>query len=199
MTPPFPPQGLSRVRDSPASTVLWRRYDFLSSIPPHFVAFAWRYHGGVLICSIRRGTPRVDGQGFQSGCPCPLHCVEKTGSPTFLENPNCALALLYDPGRTDDTRPLRRIGMAPALSTAKAPTNGLSRLNHTASALAVYASQCRLPIHHARLASGRWPGATGRAWIPAGFHRKVSKYAGHNMAYPPFPSFRGARTVTYPK
>ena len=28
---------------SPASTVLSKRYDFLPPIPPHFVAFAWRY------------------------------------------------------------------------------------------------------------------------------------------------------------
>jgi len=27
--------------------------------------------------------------------------VETTGSPTFLGNPHCALALLFDPGRTD--------------------------------------------------------------------------------------------------
>ena len=28
---------------SPASPVLPKRYDFLPPIPPHFVAFAWRY------------------------------------------------------------------------------------------------------------------------------------------------------------
>src|SRR6516225_9498426 len=28
---------------SPVSSVLSRRYDFLPSVPPHFVAFAWRY------------------------------------------------------------------------------------------------------------------------------------------------------------
>ena len=32
--------------------------------------------------------------------------------------------------------------------------------------LAVYASQDGLPRHHARLASGRWSGATGRAFHP---------------------------------
>ena len=29
---------------SPASTVVSKRYDFLPPVPPHFVAFAWRYH-----------------------------------------------------------------------------------------------------------------------------------------------------------
>jgi hypothetical protein len=28
---------------SPASSVLPKRYDFLPPVPPHFVAFAWRY------------------------------------------------------------------------------------------------------------------------------------------------------------
>jgi hypothetical protein len=28
---------------SPASTVLPKRYDFLPPLPPHFVAFVWRY------------------------------------------------------------------------------------------------------------------------------------------------------------
>jgi hypothetical protein len=42
-----------------------------------------------------------------------------------------------------------------ALPTASAPTRTvISRLNHTARMLAVYASQGGLPRHHARLASG---------------------------------------------
>ena len=42
--PRFPPRG-PRGRCSPASSVLSRHCDFLPSLPPHFVAFAWRYHG----------------------------------------------------------------------------------------------------------------------------------------------------------
>ena len=41
-TPRFPPLAPAGSR-SPASAVLSRRYDFLPPIPPHFVAFAWRY------------------------------------------------------------------------------------------------------------------------------------------------------------
>lgn len=70
---------------------------------------------------------------------------------------------------------IRGAGTAPAVSTTKAPAFVLSRLNHTASALAVYASQAGSPRHHARLASGCWPSSSGRAWLPAGFHRKVSR------------------------
>ena len=77
--------------------------------------------------------------------------------------PPCASALLSDPGRIDPVRPPRRADVAPANSTTKAPTSILSRLHHTASALAVYASQGRLLDRHARLASGCWPGFTG--WV----------------------------------
>src|SRR3990172_13064887 len=55
------------------------------------------------------------------------------------------------------------VGAAPDLSTTKAPAFVLSRLNHTASALAVYASQAGSPRHHARLASGCLPNSSGRA------------------------------------
>jgi len=44
-----------------------------------------------------------------------------------------------------------------------------------ASELAVYASQCRLPEHHARLASGRWLSFTGWSFT-TGFQRKVSNH-----------------------
>jgi len=84
------------------------------------------------------------------------------------------------------------VGAAPDLSTTKAPAFVLSRLNHTASALAVYASQAGSPRHHARLASGCRPSSTGRAWLPAGFQQKVSN--SHHVCYPPLPSFRSART-----
>ena len=77
-----------------------------------------------------------------------------------------------DSGRTACTRPLRCRSMAPGIRTAKAPTKGLSTLNSMAFGLAVYASQCGLPRHHARLASGRWSGATGRAFHPQGSNER---------------------------
>src|SRR5262249_44161880 len=57
---------------------------------------------------------------------------------------------------------------ASRVRTAKAPTRGLSALNSMAFGLAVYASRCGSPTPHARLASGRWSGATGRAFHPQG-------------------------------
>ena len=66
--------------------------------------------------------------------------------------------------------------MAPAMKTAKAPCDlSISELNSMAFGLAVYASQVWLPSHYARLASGRWSGATRTGFPPAGFQRKVSK------------------------
>ena len=99
-------RSLQRVLDgasSPASTVLSGRYDFLPPVSPRFVSFAWRYHSSARVSPARgRALPRTGllelvTRYLQPGC----WSVETTGSPTFLENPNCALALLFDPGRTN--------------------------------------------------------------------------------------------------
>jgi len=90
--------------------------------------------------------------------------------------------------------PKRCAGVAPVVSTTKAPAFVLSRLNHTASALAVYASQAGSPRRHARLASGCWPDSSGRAWLPAGFHRKVSRCILHPSSFPKFNVAQGRHT-----
>src|SRR5947209_18787593 len=62
------------------------------------------------------------------------------------------------PPQDRPVRPYDVVGTAPAMSTTKAPTKThLSGLNHTALALAVYASQPGSPQDHARLASRWWP------------------------------------------
>jgi hypothetical protein len=69
--------------------------------------------------------------------------------------------------------------------TTSAPAiTSISGLIHTARTFAVYASQDGSLHHHARLASGCWPGSAGRDWLPAGFHRRVSAHK-----HPPFPGF----------
>ena len=57
---------------------------------------------------------------------------------------------------------------SPHSERRRLPAIGLSELNSMASGLAVYASQSRLPVPHARLASSRWSDATGRAFHPQG-------------------------------
>jgi hypothetical protein len=56
--------------------------------------------------------------------------------------------------------------LPPLQHTASAPTLVLSRLNHAALALPVYASQPRSPSRHARLGSGWWPAFPGRDSFP---------------------------------
>ena len=73
--------------------------------------------------------------------------------------------------------------------------NPLTRLNSMAFGLAVYASQCRLPEHHARLASDCRLRFVGWDW-PTGFLRKVSVH--DVMKHPPFPSFSAQLSLNLP-
>ena len=94
-----------------------------------------------------------------------------------------------------------RLGGAPVLpahiAKRRLPTTiFLSKLNHAAHALAVYASQLSFPLprsySHARLASGWWPASTGRGSIP----RKVPNEVSASSTWlPPHPSFRSASNV----
>ena len=77
--------------------------------------------------------------------------------------------------------------MAPASGKAKTPCElSISELNSMAFGLAVYASQDGLPRHHARLASGRWSGATGRAFHPQGSNKRFQSC--FLTSHSPFPS-----------
>jgi hypothetical protein len=80
-----------------------------------------------------------------------------------------------DAGRTAGTRPLPCRGVALGYRTAKAHARGLSTLHSMAFGLTVYASQCGLPRSHAKLASDRWSGATGRAFHPQGSAERFLK------------------------
>ena len=73
-----------------------------------------------------------------------------------------------DAGRTACTRPYGAAAWPLVIERQRLPRLGLSTLNSMASGLAVYASQCGLLQHHARLASSCWSGSTGRAFRPQG-------------------------------
>lgn len=166
--PRFPPRGPAGNR-SPASAVLSRHYDFLPPLPPHFVAFAWRYHGARIVRSSR--IPRAAGRPgvVDPVSPAGNLAWRRQDLPSSWGTPLVRLPMFFDPGRTARSRPLQSSSVAPATETAEAPTmRTISRLNSMAFGLAIYASSSKLPIHDARLASGRWSGATGRAFHPQG-------------------------------
>src|SRR5450759_2598928 len=56
--------------------------------------------------------------------------------------------------------------LPPLFQPRRHPRVFISRLNHTASVSAAYASSSTLPYSHARLASGCWLGSTGREFNP---------------------------------
>ena len=94
---------------------------------------------------------------------------ETSGSPKFLGNLNRPFAHVPLRRRQDRWhQTIQCSGMALDHRKAKAPVKGLSTLDSMAFGLAVYASPGSLPHHDARLASGRWSGATGRAFHPQG-------------------------------
>ncbi len=67
VTIPPGPRGSS----SPDSSVLPRHCDFLPFLPPHFVAFAWRYHGSARPFSFLPTPPRAKRRawGWSPGIP----------------------------------------------------------------------------------------------------------------------------------
>ena len=86
--PPLAPAGGC----SPASSVISRRYDFLSSVPPHFVAFAWRYLSVRSFFSLPGGRVCRRSLELVTRYLRPGLTEETTGSPKFLENPDCPFA-----------------------------------------------------------------------------------------------------------
>ena len=99
----------------------------------------------------------------------------------------CACPALR-PRRALHARPPRRVDAAFRLTNdVGARGYYLSRLNHAACTLPVYASQRGSLRHHATLGAGWWPTFAGRDWVPAGLHRKVSEIAITSL--PPFPGF----------
>jgi hypothetical protein len=104
--PRFPPQGPLGVR-SPASPVLSRHSDFPTSVPPHFVSFAWRYHQSTRLFSSLPPSPSAGGGPgvVNPVSPSGVFFVETSGSPKFLGDPYSRLHMVSDPGRPIRSRP----------------------------------------------------------------------------------------------
>ncbi len=140
--PPLAPAGGC----SPTSAVLSRRYDFLPPIPPHFVAFAWRYLSVHSLCSLPGG--RVRRQGLELVTRYLQPGIRRGANrvlPSSWGTPSVRLSMFFDSGRTACTRPIWSSSMALGMTKTKAPTTGLSELNSMAFGLAVYASPSSLP------------------------------------------------------
>jgi hypothetical protein len=162
--------------------------DALPPFSPHFVAFVWRYHAARLCSFLPQARRRLEGLEFWDWQP--LTSSYRHGNDRDSQvpgEPSCAYALFSDPGRTNASgHTMHRHGPR-TLYREGSTREVISGLNHTASALAVYASPGGLPAQDARLASGRWPSSPGRDWLPAEFLRKVSKML--LTSHPPSPSF----------
>jgi hypothetical protein len=112
--------------------------------------------------------PRWPGGLFEVPPNPSLDETEITGPPRFLGSPlhvRPALRPRSDLGAS----PYRRFGAAPAYNDDEG-SNGysLTRLNHTAFVLPVYASQPGSPPNHATLGSGYWLGFAGWVLPPLG-------------------------------
>ncbi len=152
---------------SPASSVLSRHYDTLPPIPPHFVAFAWRYHRSNRLGS-SLPTPPTAGRrawGWSPGIPCRDFFRGDDRASQVPGEPPYPFAHVLRPRPAEAFLTTNRtLTWLCATGTTRAPTPTiLSRLNSMAFGLAVYVSHCC-----ARLASRCWSGSPGRAWYPQG-------------------------------
>ena len=104
--------------------------------------------------------------------------VETTGSPTFLGSPNVPLPCSPTPAGPTASGHCDAVVLSSREPKRRPQRLELSRLDHTASALAVYASQRRLPGRHARLAS-----AAGQA-LPEGLNTLWAPLKGFRVLNP---------------
>src|SRR5438067_399286 len=141
------PPSLHRVLSGqfPSFTSTSGRSDCLPPIPPHFVAFAWRYR------SLRSRFAPVGGRAqppqardfVYPVAPRAGQRAETAGSPRFLGNP-----IVHMPCSSTPVGPPRQAISTlryclPLLLPRRPPPQPLSGLNHTACPLAVYASSPR--------------------------------------------------------
>jgi hypothetical protein len=146
--------------------------DFLPSLPPHFVAFAWRYHACAAAFVSPFGRQRKpEGQGLL-GPVSPIRLVldvGTAGSPRFLEDPHVNMPWSWTPVGSPRQAEYNE-AMLPSVHPDDVGSHecGFSGLSRMACPLAVYASQHGSPRDHARLASGCRPALPGGIGCPLG-------------------------------
>jgi hypothetical protein len=180
---PFPPRGPSSWFPRFLGTV--KHSDFLPPLPRCFVAFAARYRHASWVSFPQLQDATAAGLELFTGIPKPDSLTETTGPPRFLEDPTVNVPCSSTPvGPLRSATATLRCCLPPHLTTSTPTISNISRLNHTARSLAVYASQGGLPHRHARLASG-WLASLVRAeldtrWVPM---------KGFRSFHSPFPGF----------
>jgi hypothetical protein len=137
------PRGSS----SPASSVLSRHCDFLPSLPPRFVAFAWRYHGTTHVSLPPQLRAATAGLGLFARYPRPGKLPwRRQDLPSSWGTSISVCTCSQTPAGRCVSDHFRDDRVAPADRTTKAPTiRTISGLNSMAFGLAVYASRCQLP------------------------------------------------------
>ena len=187
---PFPPLG------PPRRVPQLRRYYGAVRLPvplsPRLVAFAWRYPASRL--SIRSQRPRTPDRGPGVHAPVPTpgkmrreasRASQVPGQPAVPMPCSSTPAGPNTPGHCGMSAwpplcPQRRLPRDSSFRGSIArPWDSLFTLRPV-----------QLPAPDAKLASGRWPSATGRDWLPAGLLRKVS-----DECRPPFPSLAWRKDI----
>ncbi len=198
----FPPSGSTSRRlaflhrvpwvGSPASSVLLRRYDSLTPIPPRFVSFAWRYRDLThRFAPVRGWDSCAHRPGLFSRSPKPLLLAH--GDVRASQVPGCT-PVCGCPARGPRTGPLRQAITAQEccrrLPETRRPNrfHVLSRLCHTAPTFAVYASRPALPQGSRKtrfrlVANLCRAGFSPAGFTPEGFHVSASS----SVTFPPPP------------
>ena len=139
---------------------------------------------------------------FGWGSPLPLLDVETAGSPRFLGSLSRVCPALR-PRPDLGALPYRRSSAALVYARTKAPADSsLSRLNHTASALPVYASQSGSPQttqHSVRLLARLCRVGLSPTGINVRFRRDVTSWLPPCPGFPGAPHVRTARSRPTPR
>jgi hypothetical protein len=177
--------GVPTDRSSPASSVLWggatpAHTSRRTRLPSHGDTTHW------LAGSLPSPANRGDGPGVVRPVSPAGNLRGCSRSLTFLGNPVVRVLCSSTPvGPADQA--IQPADAAPASSQGEGSSQlRISRLNRTASALAVYASQAGSPPHHARLASGRRPALPDGIGYPQDSIERFQVCVLH--VHPPFPS-----------
>ena len=171
----------------------------LTSVLPHFVAFAWQYH--VLLLIFRDLCSRLAQMPTMAGREVFVFRVPRFRLFTWRHQglPGSWTTLVHMPRSMTPARPTTP-GLYHVVDAAFGATHHLSPddsclsgLNHAAYVLAVHASQSGSLLFHARLASG-WGLPLPGVWLPpTGLLRKVSLCSLHQILLSQ--ALPGARTI----